>query len=43
MCRLDEALLSLTDGILLRLIATTSVGATAAAAGSTATAKMQCL
>ena len=40
MRRLDDAFLSLTDGILLRLIVTMTVGATAAAARSTATAKM---
>jgi len=38
--RLDEAILSLTDGILLRLIVVTTAGAAATAVRSTATATM---
>ena len=39
-CRLDDALLSLADGIFLRLIVATTVGAVAMAVGSTATVTM---
>jgi hypothetical protein len=37
-CRLDDALLSLADGILLRLIVATTAGAAVTAVGSTAIA-----